>query len=219
MRTPVKERHLYTVWIYLTTGGIAFQGPNYQNVIDNIFPVLKRIVTDKVGLISNDVQHEQQNKKLETNKSKIPTPLRTKKSSNVTGRVTNPKKPAATLSEVSSNIGNLNNSFKDLQSTLIETIYNEKLSRQLDTMNKTMKSVLDENKTLNEKISKLTDNNIPAKSSIKPPENDPLYKMSNEIRELRKEVKELSEVNQEITCHLAELQEAYKKTVSNKYFP
>ena len=55
----LKERHLYTVWIYLTTGRIAFQGPNYQDVIDNNFPVLKRIVTDKVGLISNVVQHEQ----------------------------------------------------------------------------------------------------------------------------------------------------------------
>ena len=110
---------------------------------------------------------------------------------------------------------NLNDSFKDLQSALIKMIYddiNEKLSIQLDTMNKTMKSVLDENKTLNEKISKLTDNNIPAKSSIKQPENDPLYKMSNEIRELRREVKELSEVNQEITCQLAELQEAYKNS-------
>ena len=53
----LKERHLYIVWIYLTAGGIAFQGPNSQDVIDNIFPVLKRIVTDKVGLISNDVQH------------------------------------------------------------------------------------------------------------------------------------------------------------------
>ena len=139
----LKERHLYTIWIYLTMGGIAFQGPNYQDVIDNIFPVLKRIVTDKVGLISNDVQHEQQSKKLKTNKSKIPTPLRTKKSSKVTGRVTNPKKPAATLSEVSSNIVNLNDSFKDLQSALITTIYDdisEKLSSQLDTMNKTMMS-------------------------------------------------------------------------------
>ena len=129
--------------------------------------------------------------------------------------LTYPKKPAATLSEVSSNIVNLNDSFKDLQSALIKMIYddiNEKLSIQLDTMNKTMKSVLDENKTLNEKISKLTDNNIPAKSSIKQPENDPLYKMSNEIRELRREVKELSEVNQEITCQLAELQEAYKNS-------
>ena len=109
---------------------------------------------------------------------------------------------------------NLNDSFKDLQSARIKTIYddiNERLSSQFDTMNKTMKSALDENKTLNEKISKLTHNNIPAKSSIKPPENDPLYKMSSEIRELRKEVKELSEVNQEITCQLAELQEAYKK--------
>ena len=54
----LKERHLYTVWIYLTMGGIAFQGPNYQDVIDNMFPVLKRIVTDKVGLVSDDVQHE-----------------------------------------------------------------------------------------------------------------------------------------------------------------
>ena len=79
-------------------------------------------------------------------------------------------------------------------------------------MSKTKKSVLDENKTLNEKISKLTDNNIPDKSSIKPPKNDPLYKMPNEIRELRKEVKELSEINQEITCQLAELQEACKNS-------
>ena len=59
----LQERHLYTVWICLTTGEIAFQGPNYQNVIDNIFPVLKRIVTDKVGLISNYVHHELQSKK------------------------------------------------------------------------------------------------------------------------------------------------------------
>ena len=122
-------------------------------------------------MISNDV-HEQQSKKLKTNKSKIPTLLGTKKSSKVTGHVTNPKNPAATVSEVSSNILNLNDSFKDLQSALIKTIYddiNEKFSSQLDTMNKTMKSVLDENKTLNEKISKLTDNNTPAKSSIKQP--------------------------------------------------
>ena len=168
-------------------------------------------------MISNDVKHEQQSKKLKTNKSKISTPLRIKKSSKVTGRVSNPENPAATLSEVSSNIVNFNDSFKDLQSALIKTIYddiNEKLSSQLDTMDKTMKSVLDENKTLNEKISKLTDNNIPAKSSIKQPENDPLYKMSNEIRELRKEVEELSEVNQENTCQLAELQEAYKKQLT-----
>ena len=78
----------------------------------------------------------------------------------------------ATLSEVSSNIVNLNDSFKDLQSALIKVIYddiNEKPSNQFDTMNKTMKSVVDENITLNEKISKLTDNNIPAKSSIKAP--------------------------------------------------
>ena len=96
---------------------------NYQDVIDDIFPVLKRIATDKVGLISNDVQHEQQSKKLKTNKSKIPTPLRTKKSSKVTGRVVNPKKPAATLREV--NTVNLNDSFKDLQSALIKTIYDD----------------------------------------------------------------------------------------------
>ena len=89
-------------------------------MIDNIFPVLKRTVTDKVGLVSNDVRHEQQSKKLKTNKSKVPTPLWTKKSSKVTGRVTNPKKPAAALSEVSSNIVNLNDSFKDLQSALIK---------------------------------------------------------------------------------------------------
>ena len=90
---------------------------------------------------------------------------------------------------------NLNDSFKDLQSALIKTIYhhiNEKLSDQLDTINKAMKNVLDENKTLNQNISKLMDNSIPVKSSIKPPENDPLYKMSNEIGALRKEVKGLS---------------------------
>ena len=37
--------------------------------------------------------------------------------------------------------------------------------------------------------------------------------MSNEIIELRKEVSSLSEVNREITCQLAELQDSYNKQV------
>ena len=37
--------------------------------------------------------------------------------------------------------------------------------------------------------------------------------MSNEIIELRKEVNSLSEVNREITCQLAELQNSYNKKV------
>ena len=37
--------------------------------------------------------------------------------------------------------------------------------------------------------------------------------MSNEIIELRKEVNSLSEVNREVTCQLAELQDSYNKQV------
>ena len=42
-------RHLYTVWTYLTTGGIAFQGPRYQDAIDNIFPILKEFVINRMA--------------------------------------------------------------------------------------------------------------------------------------------------------------------------
>ena len=41
-------RHFYTVWIYLTTGGIAFQGPRYQDAIDNVFPVLKKFIINPI---------------------------------------------------------------------------------------------------------------------------------------------------------------------------
>ena len=105
---------------------------------------------------------------------------------------------------------------KDLQSALIKTIHddiNEKLTNQLANINKTMKDILSENKSLNEKVNKLTQEKIPAKPSSKPNENDPLIKMSNEIIELRKEVSSLSEVNREITCQLAELQDSYNKQV------
>ena len=63
------------------------------------------------------------------------------------------------------------------------------------------------------KVNKLTQENVPAKPSSKPNENDPLIKMSNEIIELIKEVSSLSEVNREITCQLAELQDSYNKQV------
>ena len=72
---------------------------------------------------------------------------------------------------------------------------------------------LSENKSLNENVNKLTQEKISAKPSIKPNENDPLIKMSNEIIELRKEVNSLSEVNREITYQLAELQDSYNKQV------
>ena len=107
---------------------------------------------------------------------------------------------------------NLNDSFKDLQSAPIKTIdddVNEKLTNQLDNINKTMKDILSENKSLNEKVNKLTQEKVPAKPSSKSDENDPLTKMSNEIIELRKEVSSLSEVNREITCQLAELQDKW----------
>ena len=199
-----QNRHLYTVWIYLATGGIAFQGPRYQDAIDNVFPILKEFVITRMGLISISTQQQHQSKKKKTIKSKIPTPERPKKNIKVTGHTINPKKPTATLNDVSTNIVNLNDSFKDLQSALIKNDeVNEKLTNQLDNINKTMKDILSENKSLNEKVSKLTQEKIPAKPSLKPNENDPLIKMSNEIIELRKEVNGLSEVNREITCQLA----------------
>ena len=116
-----QNRHLYTVWIYLTAGGIAFQGPRYQDAIDNVFPVLKEFVINRMGPISISTQQQQHQK---------PTPERPKKNFEVTGHTVNPKKPTATLNDVSTNIVNLNDSFKDLQSALIKTIYddlNEKL--------------------------------------------------------------------------------------------
>ena len=213
-----QNRHLYTVWIYLTTGGIAFQGPRYQDAIDNVFPILKEFVITRMGLISVSTQQQHQSKKKKTIKSKIPTPERPKKNFKVNGHTINPKKPTATLNDVSTNIVNLNDSFKDLQSALIKTIYDdisEKLTNQLDNINKTMKDILSENKSLNEKVNKLTQEKVPAncKPSLKPNENDPLIKMSNEIIELRKEVNSLSEVNREITYQLAELQDSYNKQV------
>ena len=74
---------------------------------------------------------------------------------------------------------------------------------------------LSENRSLNEKVNKLTQEKVPAncKPSLKPNENDLLIKMSNEIIELRKEVNSLSEVNREITYQLAELQDSYNKQV------
>ena len=93
-----------------------------------------------MGLISVSTQQQHQSKKKKTTKSKIPTPESLKKNSKVTSRTVNPKKPTATLNDVSTNIVNLNDSFKDLQSALIKTIYddiNEKLTNQLDNINKT----------------------------------------------------------------------------------
>ena len=115
-----QNRHLYTVWIYLTTGGIAFQGPRYQDAIDNVFPILKEFVITRMGLISVSTQQQHQSKKKKTIKSKIPTPERPEKNFKVTGHTINPKKPTATLNDVSTNIVNLNDSFKDLQSALIK---------------------------------------------------------------------------------------------------
>ena len=214
-----QNRHLYTVWIYLTTGGIACQGPRYQDAIDNVFPILKEFVINRMGLISISTQQQHLSKKKKTIKSKIPTPERPKKNFKVTGHTVNSKiskKPTATLNDVSTNIVNLNDSFKDLHSALIKTIYddvNEKLTNQLDNVNKTMKDILSKKKSLNEKVNKLTQEKVPAKPSLKPNENDLLIKMSNEIIELRKEVNSLSEVNREITCQLAELQDSYNKQV------
>ena len=37
----ISDKHLYTIWIYLTTGGIALQGPCFEDVINDIFPKLK----------------------------------------------------------------------------------------------------------------------------------------------------------------------------------
>ena len=102
-----------------------------------------------MGLISVSTQQQHQSKKKKTIKSKIPTPARPKKNFKVTGHTINPKKPTATLNDVSTNIVNLNDSFKDLQSALIKTIYDdisEKLTNQLDNINKTMKDILSENK-------------------------------------------------------------------------
>ena len=56
-------RHLYTIWIYLTTGGIAFQGPRYQDAIDNVFPILKEFVINRMGLISVSAQQQHQTRK------------------------------------------------------------------------------------------------------------------------------------------------------------
>ena len=214
-----QNRHLYTVWIYLTTGGIACQGPRYQDAIDNVFPILKEFVINRMGLISISTQQQHLSKKKKTIKSKIPTPERPKTNFKVTGHTVNSKiskKPTATLNDVSTNIVNLNDSFKDLHSALIKTIYddvNEKLTNQLDNINKTMKDILSKKKSLNEKVNKLTQEKVPAKPSLKPNENDLLSKMSNEIIELRKEVNSLSEVNREITCQLAELQDSHNKQV------
>ena len=169
-----------------------------------------------MSLISVSAQQQHQNKKKKTIKSKIPTPERLKKNSNVTGCTINPKKLIATLNDVSTNIVNLNDSFKDLQSALIKTIcddVNEKLMNQLNNINKTMKDILSENKSLNEIANKLTQEKVPAKRSSKPNENDLLIKRSNEIIEPRREVSSLSEVNREITCQLAELQDSYNKQV------
>ena len=196
--------------MYLTTGGIAFQGPRYQDAIDNVFPILKEFVINRMDLISISTQQQHQSKKKKTIKSKIPTPERPKKKFKVTGHTVNSKKPTATLNDVSTNIVNSNDSLKDLQSALIKTIYddvNEKLTNQLDNINKTMKDILSENKSLNEKVNKLTQEKVPAKPSLKPNENDLLIQMSDEIIELRKEV------NREITCQLAELQDSYNKQV------
>ena len=148
-----------------------------------------------MSLISVSVQQQHQNKKKKTTRSKIPTPERLKKNSNVTGCTINPKKPTATLNAVSTNIVNLNDSFKDLQSALMKTIdddVNEKLMNQLNNINKTMKDILSENKSLNEKANKLTQEKVPAKRSSKSNENDTLIKRSNEMIELRREVSSLS---------------------------
>ena len=164
-------RRLYTIWIYLTTGGIAFQGPRYQDAIHSVFPILKEFVINRMGLINVSAQQQHQNKKKKTTKSKKPTPERLKKNSNLAGRTVNPEKPTTTLNDVSTNIVNLNDSFKDLQSALIKTIYddiNEKLTNQLDNINKTMKDILSENKSLNEKVNTLTQEKVHAKQGLKP---------------------------------------------------
>ena len=118
-----------------------------------------------MGLISVSTQQQHQSKKKKTIKSKIPTPERPKKNFKVT-----PKKPTATLNDVSTNIVNLNDSFKDLQSALIKTIYDdisEKLTNQLDNINKTMKDILSENKSLNEKVNKLTQEKNTGQTKLK----------------------------------------------------
>ena len=50
-----KGRYKFTIWVYLTSGSIAFQGPDYQEAVQKLFPILKEYVIKNAGVLQPSV--------------------------------------------------------------------------------------------------------------------------------------------------------------------
>ena len=48
-----KSRYKLTIWVYLTTGSIAFQGPDYKEAVRKLFPILKEYVVKNAGVLQS----------------------------------------------------------------------------------------------------------------------------------------------------------------------
>ena len=157
-----KSRYKFTIWVYLTTGSIAFQGPDYQEAVQKLFPILKEYVIKNAGVLQSsapmDPSENCQDQNMASRTAKAPKKSRIpkKKVSTTPVRETSKKKPSdKTFENMSTDISNLSESMKEMQSAFISVVYDdivEKLSNEIAVLKNSVDNVVRENQLLKAEV-------------------------------------------------------------------